>query len=106
MKKIIVFGLIALLLCFAVPAFAKSDGNHSAIGIEAGLPAPGESVFAAMFGEKEVITQLCCVTQTETDANISTSNLSSSIPGLDARNDTERMCGIRYPPGRVFHLID
>lgn len=106
MKKIIVFGLIALLLCFAVPAFAASDGNHSSTGIEVGLPAPGESVFSVPFGEKEVITQLGCVTQSATDANIYSSHLSKNIPGLDARNDTDRMYGIRYPPGRVFYQIE
>jgi len=106
MKKIIVFGLIAMLLCFAVPAFATSDSNPSAIGIEAALPAPGESVIAVSLGEKEVITQLGCVTSW-TGANVYFSSLDlNMLPGLDARNDTERMYGIRYPPGRVFHQIE
>jgi len=52
MKKIAVFGLVLLLLCFAVPMFAQSDQRAPAISIEADL---GQKIFSVgSVAEKEV----------------------------------------------------
>lgn len=52
MKKIAVFGLVLLLLCFAVPMFAQSD-QRVVIGIEAEL---GQKIFSVgSMAEKEVL---------------------------------------------------